>query len=330
MPLTMQISVPALYCPFPSNINPLVKKADMHTADWLRSFQLVQSSSVLNYYRKQGFAYMVSRMFPNADSEMLYAFTDLNTLLFLIDDQFDHQTDRQENSIPNVNDLQGFIKGFISVLEKDCMVTLASDGPVYAALNNFWHRVRKRSTVRWQERFIKGIKDIFDAALWQYKNVLQQRTVLYKEYIDKRQYLGAANVATDTIELAEAVYLPELILESEIVQRITELCRNSVCWANDLFSLSKEIKHEDDYNLVIILQKQLNLSLEDAIIAAAGMHDRDVKEFVALSGSALNTSDAHTEELRRYINALSAIMKGNIDWSRNETTRYNFVYVEEL
>lgn len=324
-----EIAVPALYCPFPSAINRHVSDAEAHTMFWLQRFRLVQSQPKLEDYRQQGFAYMVARMFPTASRNMLFAFTDLNTLLFLVDDQFDHQ-EGITGSIPSVEDLYAFIRGFIAVLETDRLITHDSDGPVYAALADFWRRVKAKSTSAWQEQFIEGMRQIFKAAIWQYENTKAGKALTEEDYIGRRQYLGAANVATDTITLAENIFLPEEVFHSPIVQQLTTLCRNTVCWANDLFSLSKEMSHEDEYNMVSILQKTRNISLEQAIHETALIHDSEVREFISLAGRVYLRDDMNNRNLRRYIRSLAAIMRGNIDWSRQETTRYRFEYGEEL
>ena len=324
----MQLVIPRLYCPFPSKINPLVHLADQHTAEWVQQFRLVPSEEVLDFYQQQKFAWMVARMFPNADEDALCTFCDLNTFLFFLDDQFDHPD--AQSGFNGKDKFRHFVKRLVNILQHNEKTTLEKDGPVFAALGDLWRRLKRMSDASWQQQFINGIIAIFEAAVWQFENERRQILPGLTDYMNNRQYLGAANVATDTIPVAERIELPGYVYDHRIVHRLTELCRNTVCWANDLFSFSKEMEHLDQYNLVAILKREHNLSLDDAITATVQIHDEQVREFISLSGEAAIFEEAENEALSHYVNALGAIMKGNIDWSVKETSRYSFIYSNEV
>jgi hypothetical protein len=317
----MQQVLPHLYCPFKPAINDYVQLADQHTFDWLHQFNLLPNEAAYERYRSQGFAYMVARMFPTAEQEALSILTDINTLLFLIDDQIDHIT---SGSLTESGHLDSFVEKFMSVLINDESLSLTSGNEYLAALCDFWKRVKNISDKNWQNVFIAGIQKTFNSALWQINNIRNDQTPKLDSYIQHRQYLGAANIATDSISIAEKIFLPADVMAHPIISELVNLCRNTVCWANDLYSLKKELAHNDFYNLVPIMQAEHNLSLDAAINQVTIMHNQEVKQFQQLAISAKTLPElAHlTTEVERYIMALSAIMRGNIDWSENETTRY--------
>lgn len=317
----MQITLPKLLCPIEPAINAHVRASDDHTAIWLRKFNLLPDDAAYANYRKQGFAYMVARMFPTASPPMLDAITDINTLLFLLDDQIDHQQNGG-SGIGKREHLEQFVKEFISVLVDRTPCNLLAN-PFLAALAEFWERMCQMSTVYWQATFIAGVEKTFDAAFWQLNNIENGYIPTVAEFINYRGYLGAANIATDTIPVATGINVD---CNNPDVMELTQLCRNIVCWANDLYSLSKEITHGDIYNLVLMLQHEHSLMLEDAIALAVAKHDRDMRSFVTKS-RALLVQDS-TPELAKYVKALKNIIRGNVDWSENETTRYEFTHVE--
>ncbi|NII26220.1 hypothetical protein HB364_14090 [Pseudoflavitalea sp. X16] len=319
-----------LFMPFQSLINKNVDLADLHTADWLRHFKLVLSEQQLSFYRNQGFAWMVARMFPNADLKTLCAFTDLNTLLFLLDDLLDH-TDPEEINPQMAKDpqaIQQLINTFLSVMDPYPQPT--PNNPVFLALEELWGRIIRLSTPAWQENFRNSMRQIFNAAIWQHTNVQQGVRPSIRDYMDKRQYLGAANIATDTIAIADKIKLPMAMFKEPLIARITILCRNTVCWANDLFSLSKEIEHGDYHNLVVLLQYHKKLSRKQAIQQAIEIHDSQVKQFLQIKKK-LAFYNPHTrKEIDRYVSGLENIMVANIDWSDYETSRYTYTYAEEI
>jgi hypothetical protein len=322
----LHIIVPRLNCPFPTAINPYVEEANNHTVQWLRQFNLVSSENMLDYYLKEKYSWMVARMFPNAPYDKLCLLSDINTLLFLLDDVFDHFTENEELSLSG-NKLPSFMTAFIEVLANYKTCNLEEHGPVFAALSNWWLRVTQITTSGWQKYFVDEIRKTFEAALWQTNCVSQGDTIpTSTEYLIKRRLLGAANIETALIDVAYAIFLPASIYEHPKIKRLTTLCEDIICVANDLFSFTKEDKHGDQFNWISIFQKEHSMSLHDSIITTAQLHDGLMDEFVNLSKQVQDTSPLINEQLTIYINSLETIIKGDMDWSIMDTKRYNFAY----
>ncbi|WP_212004654.1 hypothetical protein [Chitinophaga sp. HK235] len=314
----MQITLPALQCPIASAINPYVRQAECHTDQWLKKFKLLDEDQY-EYYRRQGFAYMVARMFPTASPPMLFALTDINSLLFLLDDQIDHQLNGS-SGIGQKEFLKSFVEDFISVLAERSPYTQQTN-PALAALAEFWERMCNMTSIFWQSQFIHSVQQTFDAALWQLDNISKKKIPTVAEFIKRRNFLGAANIATDSIIAVHGMNGSWGKIHSQVYD-LTLLCRNIVCWANDLYSLSKELEHGDIYNLVLLIQHEDDLTLDEAITKAVEKHDRDMREFLLLGDRLVRTHNS--KELVLYYASLKHIIRGNVDWSHEETTRYQF------
>ncbi|MGX5819514.1 terpene synthase family protein [Chitinophaga lutea] len=315
------ISVPELYCPVPQRICPHVETAHAHTAQWLLDFNLVPDPVVYDRYLQERFAWMAARMYPYADEHRLNIITDLDTLLFLIDDELDHQEFFKGKAY-----WKQFAGTFIDILEHNAYPK-PYGSPIMDALSELWHRITAISTPAWRKQFTQSITDMYNAAFWENDNLSEDKQIKLRQYLKVRQFLGAANVATDTIDIASpTIAIPPVCKDNPLLANIVELCRNTVCWANDLFSLDKELAHGDTHNLVLILKKEWELSLEEALREAARLHDQDVRTLFQLWDQALIYDDRTNEALSTYIDALTAIMRGNIDWSVAETARYSFHY----
>lgn len=317
-----------LYCPFPSRINSHVIAADDHTVRWIRRFRLLQSEEQIRLYRDQGYAYMVARMFPNADLETLCAYSDLNTLLFLVDDFLD-QNDAMVSGGHDSGSVEKFSQIFVAILN-DPAVGHGSHEPVFAALADLWERILKLGTPQWIEKYKKSLWRIFHAALWQHKNIEAGIWPALEDYMSRRQYIGAANVATDCIEMIDRITLPETAWQHPVLVELTEICRNTVCWANDLFSLAKEREMGEYHNLVTILAHEKRLSMPRAIARTIGIHDQQVRRFIRLTATLPDFEEKTNLEIIRYVEGLRAIMRANIDWSNHETSRYRFQYADQL
>ncbi len=123
--------------------------------------------------------------------------------------------------------------------------------------------------------------------------------------------------------------MPEEIYADPVISRLTELSRNCVCFANDLFSLGKESERSQnggEYNLVGVMRRKYNLSIRDAIRATASYHDNLVREFIAGSKAATHFDEATNKMVEKYIRALEVQMIANIEWSTRETDRYPHRY----
>ncbi|RPD39305.1 terpene synthase family protein [Chitinophaga barathri] len=315
------IQIPALYCPTVPLISPFVNQTIPKISSWLRNYNLLPESEII-HYQQQGFVHMTSRFYPAISRARLEILSKFYTLLFISDDQLDHV-----ENFRNAEFWREFAGEFMAVVAGQKKYTFQDGNPPLAALTDLWAEMRELSTSSWQAQFQTSLWQMYKAAFWENDNLASGKRISLHEYMTERQYLGAANIATDAIEFA----YPYLNLSQEIKTNIqfiraTELCRNTVCWANDLFSLAKELEHGGAHNLVLLLKNSSELNFEEAIDEAVKIHNLDVLEMIMRSKE-LKATFPLNFEISKYLEALLQIMKGNIDWSINDTTRYyNFLY----
>lgn len=314
--------IPSLYCPFETVAAPeLEKKIEQQTNMFLSKFDLV-SEERFEFYRAQRFASMIVRSYPLGGEEILCAWCDLNTLLFLVDDDLDERFD-----IADEVTLSAFTDKFIEILETGIC---RYDEPVYRAFHDFWMRIISLSSERWQRIFIQNVKDMWTGGLWQFRHIISGRKPSLDEYYELRQYLGAAHLATDSLEITANIPLLDEVFGDEKVQALTQMCRNAICFANDLFSLGKEMAHSHlgaEFNLITILARERNLSIKAAIHEAVTIHDQSVKNFIKMSEQIYRFDEKTNRLLEKYIVAMGYLMKGNIDWSTKDTSRYPHIYL---
>lgn len=314
-----------LYCPFESRLHPGVHIAEQHTLTWMKKFNLLSGPDQELYYRQQGFPYMVSRMFPEAPQPVLNAICDINTLLFLVDDFLD-----QASEVAECSSQTGNVAHKIVEVMMDTSVGHVSFEPIARALAELWDRMSELATTAWCARFQGSIIKIFKAAAWQDANIKAGKWPSVADYMSRRQYIGAANIATDLAELASNIKLPAHIYDLPVVKSVTELCRNTVCWSNDLYSWGKEQVAGEYHNLVTLIAHNREVSIPDAIKQAAELHDTQVIRFIKRCNELPDIGQDLNSELYRYVKALKYIMSGNIIWSNHETTRYFFKYENEM
>lgn len=315
--------LPGLYCPFPSILNQHVVKADRHTTLWVKRYQLVTNEDTWSYYHKQRFTWMVARMFPTADLNALSIAADLNTLLFVLDDQFDEHGEGSAMIKQRVQ-FEQLVHSLIGIMKNNRQISLEKGGPVLSAVSDFWKRIRKLGNLGWQVRFIESLQQAFAANLWRIEQVSRGQLPTLEEYIKWRPFFSGASFFAHLLEAIEAFSLPDYVFLDGTVKKLILLCSNTICWANDLFSFNKELEQGDEMNIVMLIRNTEGCTIEEAITAAVKIHDEQVRQFEHLSAKLPSFGPATDAQLARYIHALSVMMKGNIEWSVKDTARYRF------
>jgi hypothetical protein len=327
----MNVSIPKLKWPFSSIINPHRASAEEHTIKWLQTHNLLTNDADYELYRSQGFAYMTSRMFPYADKEILLPILDYCTLLFIVDDQVDQQDDNGLSDVNGFDRLAKFTAYITSLMRNKTRIPLTKGNELLAALTDCWLRLSTFCTEEWQNRLIGRYQETFEAAVWQLKNISNSYSPTVEEYLHYRPMFAGANIAVDLSLVADKIQLPDEVLNHPLLKRLHLLIQYLVCWANDLFSLSKELGNNyraDRHNLVFVMQDNYNLSLGDAVLKSADLFNQHTKEFMDISSDLPDFSRGINSEVERYIKSVAQVARGNIDWSEQETTRYTFSYTE--
>jgi hypothetical protein len=311
-----EIVIPQLYCPFLPNISPYVQAVETHTTQWAGAFNLYEGKH-FDTYRAAKFGYMTCRFYPTADYERLCNTNDLLVLLFLLDDLFDH-----EESIRSAGDVQMLMSRCLTVLKDNHHYNIQTGRGILAALSDVWSRVIEKSSKIFQREFIEDILLLFKSIEWQMKNAKTWATPTIDEYIHWRPLIGGAHIAGRLIMFAENIHLTASIQRNPTIQQLNTLCGHLGCWANDLFSLGKEVEHGDVHNLVLVLQKMKNISLDAAIHETVALHNAEMAAFLELYNSLRHFPGAAGKTVRKYAYDLSMIIRGNIDWSIEDTKRY--------
>ncbi|MBV7530979.1 hypothetical protein [Chitinophaga sp. sic0106] len=323
MPQFKLYAIPKLHCPFiPYENALLVQKVEAHTRSWLRKFSLIKSPEHEQFYTRQKFAAMIVSSYPFATEEALYVWCDLNTYLFLLDDNLDETT-----TINSMAAMQNLADKYFSILSgglpNDC------NDNMLIAFADIWKRLCSIGTATWLTIFIENIRDMFLGGMWQLSTALAGKAPTLKSYIEMRQYLGAAHLATDSMPLMAACQLPISVKSDQIYKNMIINVRNVICYSNDLFSLGKELGQSTsgaDFNLVTVLMKTDNLTIENGITAAAKFHDDEMNQFIANSLDLMNRYPALREQLHKQVMALKYLISGNVFWSTKISTRYPHIY----
>jgi 5-epi-alpha-selinene synthase len=88
-----------------------------------------------------------------------------------------------------------------------------------------------------------------------------------------------------------------------------------------IFFFAKEIKEGNNFNLVTVLQREYQISLQEAFDHAAELHNTEVQLFIDLSTQIPPFGTDIDANLERYLLGLRFWIRASLDWSI-ETGRY--------
>lgn len=310
-----RIVVPDLYCPFASALNKHAATIQEETIWWVSFFGLLPNEWSHQAIRAAAISKLAARFHPSTGPQELRLISDFYTWMFLQDDR------RDESEV-------GWRPGLLFENDRRSLQVLEGDDPTWRdppsvhALRNLRDRLNAQAPgPAWMRRFVRGVENYFEATTWEATNRAQGIVPDPDTYARMRPLTAGLAVDDELIELAGEARLFGGAREHPTVRRLTLASHRAVCWANDVVSLEKELAHADVHNLVLVLVHAEGLGLQEAVDRVGRMHDIEVRDFVRLSSHLPSFGPAVDGQLRRYVAALQARIRGNLDWSR-ESARY--------
>ncbi len=319
------ITLPTIFCPFPAAVNPHREPVNEHTLAWARAFGLVKDEASITRLQDAMVGSLVARTYPRASRDPLAIITDWHTWLFMLDDECDEAEigKRPER---------------LAALQAQCLEALSSspsenlpalprprpdrpDVPLIQALCDLHRRINGLMSRAWMDRFAVSIAEYFEAGVWEAKNRELATWPDAAAYTRMRPFAGGMYIVLDLIELTEGDTLPLVVRKHPYFQRLMLITCNVVLWCNDLFSLPKELAHQDMHNFALVLRHQEDIPLQPAVDQVARLIEREVKRFIALEARLPSFGPTIDAMVQRFIAGLRSWMRGNLDWSL-ESGRY--------
>lgn len=320
----LNIKFPALYCPFPSAINQYAEAAGKHSLKWARSFNLVIDESAYQSLRATKFHVLAARCYPNACLEALEVVCDYLVWIFIADDQFEEAGPRKQTEL-----LQELHARLLDILKGAELTDF--DTSVQIALRDIRLRLQQlpHATSELMLRFVENMTAYFEGVLCEVLNHLQGSVPDLATYMKLRSFTSAVFIYCDLIQIVDRIALPPEVIEHPTVKRLKLATNNVSTWANDIFSLQKEVGEGQTHNLVVVLQHEYQISVQEAVERAAEIHDAEVRTFIELSAQLPSFGAQIDAELQRYISGLCSWMRGCLDWYL-ETGRYCLTETGEI
>ena len=261
----------------------------------------------------------MGRCHPRACEEDLRIIVDFACWLFLWDDLCDETLSASPDRIQAMNEaayhvMNGETWDASAVPEAE---------PLLRGLAEVRSAFLKRMPLSWFIRFSHDLQEYCEACVWQARCMASGVIPDVETYARQRRMTSGVYPALDLVALAEQAVLPVEIRTHPTLAKLSRITNNLISWANDVFSLTKELQGHDRHNLVVVLQAAKGCSLEDARQLAIGIHDDEMQRFLETEREIPSFGEEHDHAVARHVQGLKSWVRANIDWSMSDSQRYS-------
>ena len=305
-------ALPPLFCPFPAEEHPSLQQIEEAAlARWASALGAHARHGVFQKLRRSHFPWLLGRCHPTASQERMGAALDFLIWNFAWDDLVDvgevPSAWVQEQSWQALAVLQGALP--------------AHDAPpLLWLLRDIRERLVDGMPRAWRERFIQACQTYFRGTIREAQVRGERLCLDVSSYIELRRLsVGTAMVFTQ-VEAIEGFILPDEVLSHPSLVQLTRTATDVIAWANDLFSLERDVEDDFHPNLVFSLQRERQLTRDEALRAAVAMHDTAMRRFL-IQERALPSFGAHDAAVSQLVLGMRRWIRANLDWS-SRTGRY--------
>ncbi|WNG23119.1 hypothetical protein F0U62_03010 [Cystobacter fuscus] len=302
--------LPPLFCPFPAQEHPRLRQLEEEAlARWACQLETPTRHVDLEKLCRGHFPLLLGHAHPTVPPERLGAALDFLIWNFSWNDQMGEVPPvwLQEQSWLALAVLQG--------------ATPARDAPPSLwLLRDIRERLLGSMPRAWRERFIQSCQSYFRGTIREARVRSERLCLDVSSYVELRRLSAGTSLVFTQMEALEGFFLPEDILAHPTLVQLMYTATDVMAWANDLFSLERDLRDEFHPNLVLSLRLERTLSLDRAVHAAAEMHDTAVRRFL-VQERALPSFGAHDAAVSRLVLGLRRWIRANLDWSQ-VTGRY--------
>ena len=314
-PASLGVSLPRLYCPYPSGMHPDAECIEQMTLEWMRRHGYIESAAEEDSARQARFGIRAAPVHPTGRTSAIQLASDLTVWLFLTDDVYVEKPGAS-NTLSITTDHLIPCMGVLR--DPENLPPYAS--PSLLALQDISRRLRSVATHEQVERLIGGMIEFFLAGCCEAASFSRRTMPSMAEYIPVRDAINCLrSVCFVFIEIVGGYELrgstwcrPDL---QAIVNKATRIVSNH----HDLLSGLRELAHEVPMNLPAVIAREQGVSVAEAFMRVRELAIADMRRFVEMSDRllAIETDPA----VARYVEGLAAWIRGNLDWSLT-TGRY--------
>ena len=299
------LQVPELEYPFAPVLTAADPEVVADVASWLERFDLGPAPAGLRGRFATTFCSLACTLHPNASPVWQLRLSKWYCWAFLHDDRCDAtELGYQPTKLKALTDR--LLEVFAGA------ATRPGDEPLAQALADLRREFLVGGSENWVRQVHAALAEHFKGLLWEARNRASGEIPSLDRYLEMRP-VTAGLLLDELFVWVDGVTPNENRQDTVLAARLSHLANEVVCWANDLLSLDKELRHGDSHNLVLVLQESGNLSLAEAIHQAERHHSKALARYLEAETEAGHATDS-SPWLELYSHLLRTRMRGIHDW----------------
>lgn len=273
---------------------------------------------------KAEFPLLTASFFPDANGFRFRIGCDWMEWVFFFDDLLD------EGRLHNKPaEARAEIKAHLDIHEADHPDISPNDHPIRYMYQCFWKKLRFISTPGAQARYIHSMRHYFEGCLAQvdthYWSALGHPPPTLDMLLRHRLHSVGARPVQALLEPLHQISLPDEIWQNPLIRELQDIAIQMVFLHNDMFSYRREecMFEAVPHNAVHAILQEQELGVQEAFKATGKILDVTLNKWFWAEKEILGISqDANMQaQIRRYLENLLDIVRGNIHWSF-KTGRY--------
>ncbi|WP_369166437.1 hypothetical protein AB5J49_00415 [Streptomyces sp. R28] len=296
-----------LWCPVPTEHNPLGPQVEERTAAWIRRHRLDSETSDQDRLALSVWICRLASMYyTDAPLEQLQITADFNAWVFAMDDYVDLPGGARDAAKATVRLAQ-------LVRPAEAPEAAPLDGsPLGVALADLIVRISRYATSSQLARFAEGFRRGMFCWAWQRSLLDDGEEHDLNEYATLR--LGASFIPAYAAlgEVVHGYRLDAEELATPPVRALTEMACLLIGLHNDVYSWPKEeASHAPDINAVKVLARETDGDLQEALARALALSNQGMALFVRLKD---HTQEQASDGLRHYLRDLGRLIAGSLEY----------------
>lgn len=301
--IVQHVTLPSLLRPYLPPVRS-VETVQRGTLEWLKDHRVAPPETLYRWVDAVEPGWLAAHIHIDLEPQALQIVSDWAFWMFLHDDHCDTS---EAGSHPRyLIDLHQRLLSVLAGAAPD-----ARDGALAELLADLRRRLSIYVDDAGLQRFMEATDRYFAATRWEAANRASGTTPDLETYERMRLLTSGLHIDTVLSQLLDGVPRCDVPL----AQSLYAAADRAVCWANDIFSLNKEVQEQDVHNLVLALQAADRLGLDAALAKAARMHDDQVERFRALRATIESHEGTERASLEAIAAALEARIAANVAWS---------------
>lgn len=297
-------------------LNPNYEHVSERVYEWAREKGLFLEENDLKRCCSQKHNKFAPRLFPDAGKEELEQITRLFLVLFYLDDRADSLHGNRR-----INFWKEQIQLNRQIAKGNQSAGNAASAETFWQLHWGWFRDRSREKSL-GTRLVRFVGKFLKAGLWEAKNLEKEKQPTIIKYVHQLKHCSGAGIAVELLGYLDAhKFPPELFHHKNLMplyQTITEI----ICFSNDLVSYKKEEKAGDFHNLILLQEKQYQISRPIALNYTQDRLKFLQEVFSKQIKNILKTDAGNHYQKMDLVASIHNLLKGIEYWAKVDTQRY--------